>query len=530
MEQFAEALDAASLKILAYDSSKQKSVRTHSSAMTVEKFSALFLKNLGERAIEYKETYKALHNLAVLEKIISEYAEEKGIATKSKSRELPENLVGLTLNCDMSAKSKEDMFFMTTPKETISVVTGAHFVAANNLQPADAIALARKVIVEYLPRNKAGVFVRSDGVDLEHSVFNSYMRPPWKSYQGYKDLPQTLPSSFKKLVEHLFPLHTEREYLYSWMHDSLFKRAPVFLVLCSFPGTGKNRLKLIMRALHGHANTVDIKRSTYTERFNAQHAEATLGWSDELKYNSDMENVMKELQNDTISIEKKGRDATRASKVYASYVISNNRPRDNFIDFNSRKFVPLVMTAKRLEESMSPEEIDVMTKKVEDQKSETYDVRYIAQIAKWIKRYGRSEKWPTLEYQGPMFWKLAHTSMTAWQKKVIHLMETEALEKYSVVNPTDGFLWSTINQRASRKATGDRTHSLPDFTSVMSFFEAFRDDQGRKAFTTKPIKGILGDFWVKPLFKKVQVMTEGQSIVQQRERANEKIKKEKYDL
>src|SRR5690606_14664466 len=139
--------------------------------------------------------------------------------------------------------------------------------------------------------------------------------------------------------------------------------------------------------------------------------ESTLAWVDELRYDDEMENTMKELQNDSISIERKGIDTTRATKIHASIVISNNKPRANYIAFDARKFVALKIAGHRLEESMSLEEIDLLTRKVEDEKSEHFDSKFLAQIAKWIKRRGASKKWRNLEYKGPMFWTLAHTSM-----------------------------------------------------------------------------------------------------------------------
>src|SRR5690606_21243232 len=111
----------------------------------------------------------------------------------------------------------------------------------------------------------------------------------------------------------------------SWLYHSMFKRSFVYLILCGAPGTGKNRLKLVLRALHGHINTIDGKRSTLIERFNSQLADSTLAWFDELHYNMEMENTMKELQNDSISIERKGIDATRSTSIHASLIISNNK-------------------------------------------------------------------------------------------------------------------------------------------------------------------------------------------------------------
>ena len=386
------------------------------------------------------------------------------------------------------------------------------------------------MIPEYLPRSKPGIDkLKSKG--KESVVFNKYIPPLWKNYQEFDKLPDRLPTIFEKLVTHLFPIAEEREYFYAWLHASMYSRAFVYLVLCGAPGTGKNRLKLILRALHGHANSIDGKRSTLVERFNSQLSDSTLAWFDELHYDMDMENIMKELQNDTISIERKGVDATRATRIYASLVISNNKPRDNYIAFDARKFVPLKVTSKRLEQSMTKEEIDQLTAKVENEDSETFDIKFLAQIAKWIKKHGKSNKWPQLEYKGPMFYTLAHTSMSRWQKKAATMVleanpQTSARITY---DEEKGFLWSSM-QEINQKKNGDRSLQFPDFTSVKYFFDIFKDGQGRKAFKTRNVKdNIMGDFWVKPLFEHTAIITE-QKVLSQRGKPDEGQKEEYYDL
>jgi len=531
MELFAEALQSIGLEVLKLDKSKQRPVTTNRGTWNVEKFCFNVIRDLSKDANKFPNIWSALHDITKMEKILEEYAKDKGILRGNKiEMEIPPDMQGLTLNLNLAAKYKDDKFFLTHEDETVSEVSGDIYLMINQIEPLEAAAISRKVIPRYMPREPRGVSSLASG-DREETIFNTYTPPLWRNYKGYKKLPVELPKSFKKLVEHLFPLPVEREYFFAWLHDSLFNRSFVYLVLCGPPGTGKNRLKLICRALHGHANTADGKKSTLVERFNSQLSEATLAWFDELYYDVEMQNVMKELQNDSVSIERKGVDATRGTKIHSSFVISNNRPRDNYIEFDARKFAPLVITPNRLEESMTPDEIDVMTKKVEDQTSDTFDIAYIAQIAKWVKHQGKSKKWPNLEYRGPMFWTLAHTSMTRWQKRaVMLLLEPESRTERNGYDPAEQrYLWSTL-QSKSQKKNGDRSMQFPDFTSVKAFFEVFKDGKGRKAFTTESVpKNIMGDFWVKPIYKNTEIITEA-SVSEQRSMENAKGKKEIYDL
>lgn len=529
MSQFAEALNLIKIKISKYDKTRAKCIFTNRGAMTVEKFCKVIKKDLDRHATKYPEVWDATNDLHLMEELVEGFAGEHDLLPdEGKVQiEIPPDMVGLTLNLNLAARGKEDRFFLTDERETVSRVSGEAYLLIHQLAPLEAAAAARKVIPDYMPRGPRGVTeIENEG--RTETVFNVYTPPDWQRYDKWNKLPDRLPVEFDKLIKHLFPIPEEREFLFAWLHNSLFKRSFTFLILCGAPGTGKNRLKLVMRALHGHVNTVDGKKSTLVERFNSQLSESTLAWFDELHYDADMENVMKELQNDSISIERKGVDATRATKIHASIVISNNKPRDNYIAFDARKFAPLVITADRLEKSMASDEIDRLTQKVEDPKSDTYDVAWIAQIAKWIEKHGASKKWPHLEYRGPMFWTLAHTSMTRWQKKAVMLI-LESTRGAGYDQAKGAYLWSVLQEKSQRK-NGDRSLQFPDFTSVKAFFEVFRDGKGRKAFSTEQVKGnILGDFWVKPLFKNTEIITEA-SVVEQRGKQNEKAKKENYDL
>lgn len=532
MAQFSEALELINLKIIKYDQSKQRPISTNRGTMNVEKFCEMMKKELAIHAIEFPAVWKALQDTVKAEKMLMKYSEENKLLRGGKMDvEIPPDMKGLTLNMDLSAKGKEDRFFLTNPNETVSHVSGDSYLMLHQLTPLEASNQARKVVPEYIPRGPRGVSeIRKEGITK--TIFNVYTPPVWEDHKHWEDLPDSLPPLFKKLIIHLFPLREEQRYFLSWLHDSLFSRAFVFLILCGDPGVGKNRLKLVLRGLHGHSNSIDGKKSTLVERFNSQLGEATLAWFDELHYDAGMENTMKELQNDSISIERKGVDATRATKIYSSIAISNNKPRDNYIAFDARKFVPLVLTKRRLETSMTPEEIDELTKKVEDPTSEFFDPKFLAQIAKWLKRRGKSKKWPNLEYKGPMFWTLAHTSMTRWQKILVMILldPAERTTRNGFNEEKQSFLWSELHSKVNRK-NKESGVTFPDFTSVKAFLEIFRDGTGKQAFSTEEIPdNIMGDFYVKPLLEgKTKILTE-LSVAEQRMLHNATKKTETDDL
>lgn len=513
MNPFERILKETGIDINKYDPSKHRAIFTSAGTMTLEKFRDYTNKAFGKRAIVYPKSVPYFHDDKKMATALEKYTRNAGIFVEQESKEIiiPDQMKGLTLNLDISSTNKDLDFFLTTKDEVISHIAGMAYIKTAKIPVEIATEVARPVVPQYHPRDPAGIThkLMSTGENLQ--VLNSYIPAKWTSYEG--ELPDKLPRLFEKLVRHLFPIKEEREYFFSWLYHSLFSRSFVYLVLCGIPGSGKNRLKLVLRALHGHQNTIDGKRSTLTERFNGQMGECTLGWFDELHYDMEMENFMKEIQNDTISIEKKGVDTTRSTQIYASSIISNNKPRDNYIAFDARKFSPLVISKNRLETSMTYEEIDLLSRKVENWSSPEFDIKFVAQIGRWIKKHGKSKKWPHLEYKGPMFYKLAHTSMSQWQKRCAVLVFEMSLkdDPFGDGNDKRGMLWSKLAAKYGNR-NGDRSKPPPDFTTVKHFFDVFVDGKGKKTFKTTSVKGdIMGDFYVKVL-NKAKIMTEEEIV------------------
>lgn len=534
IEQLEAALDEVGFDVTKVDPSKQRVVSINGGAtITADRMCETLKLALRQNITKYPLVMEMMFNPGDLRECLIEIAkrENKIVGTKA-AIEVPDSYRELTLNIDQSHTGRDVKYFMTTKDEFVSEISGNVYVRVMQMRDDEAMSVARKVVPQYMPRDPNGVVtVKNVGAETV-DVFNTYVPPMWVRYKG--ELPDRLPKLFEKLVNHLFPSEYERDYFYAWLYESLFGRAYVYLILCGPGGTGKNRLKLIMRALHGHHNTVDGKRSTLRERFNSQLADSTLAWFDELHYDMEMENFMKEIQNDSISIERKGVDATRSTRIYASCVISNNKPRDNYIAMDARKFVPLQITQTRLDKVMTAEEIDTLTKKVENWSSEHFDIKFVAQIGRWIRKYGKlkSRKWPHLEYKGPMFYKLAHTSLSRWQKKAAStLIAGDKLNNSRIVVDSKlGYLWSTVADNTQKK-NGDRALQYPDHSTVRHFFDIFVDAKGKKVFKTSPVpKDLMGDFYVKVINKQASILTEMDVNLQVTGKENGQTESEEYDL
>lgn len=511
-DQLEAVLNSISLKIRKVDYRKVRCITISTGgALSLDNLRQKFFSTPGTAITKYPAILEACQDDGRISEIVGDYAREKNILKEDVSIDVDPIYHTLVLNLDIAHNENKLKFFLSTPEESLSKISGHSYMRTLGISEEEALSKARPAMPDYRPRSPKGINVEKIYTGEKIPIFNTYIAPGWMDYDdSKKPLPDKLPPLFEKLVNHLFPLEIEREFFYCWLHESLFKRSMTFLTLCGPPGTGKNRLKLCCRALHGHQNTVDGKKSTLSEKFNSQLFDNTLCWFDELRYDLDMENTMKEIQNDTLSRERKGHDATGSTKVHSSLVISNNKPRDNYLSFDSRKFVPLLITGKRLDDTMTKEEIDLITKKVSNFESDDYDLRFIAQIGKWIKNHGRKKKWVDahLEYRGPMFYRLAHTSMSRWQKKVAKLIFEGLTHNNKVIfDKKLGYLWSSVEEVANKK-NGDRSLQLPEYSTARTFFDIFLDLEGKRVFETHNLGGsnIMGDFYVKVINAKAKIL------------------------
>lgn len=511
MTALKSALDAAGIVLKSYDANKARPVRTTEGTLTIGGFADKLRIKLSKDIKKFPEVQDAVVDHVEMEKLLEDYAIlELGAGQPGV---VPAEVAHLTLNVDTSSTEQNlKRFFCTTADEFREThISGQYYMGKCELVPGQAVLLARPVVPKYMPRRPAGLHPAVNRVTQQTTdYFNNYVPAEWELWKKrnpleWAKLPAKPPAVIVKLLQHVIPSKEERNYFYSWLYTSMTRRSYVYLVLCGLPGVGKNRLKLLMRSLHGERNASDGKKETFganQSKFNSQMEENTFLWFDELKYGPDMEPRMKEYQNDYISIEKKGQDSTRSTEIFCSMVISNNYPRDNYILFNSRKFAALVLGNKPLTAAMLPSEIANISERLDDTHP-NFDVRFVAQIAKWITAIGPKYvgNWPNLEYQGPMYWKLAHTSMSRWQKiAVLALTVQNNRGPFKGWNESKkAFLWSQVEEALRHKKEYE-SKDYRDATTVKAFFETYCDTNGERVFEVETTENnTLQDFWIKPI-------------------------------
>lgn len=494
------ALDAGNIQLTKVDLSKKKAIFVENyKALDFDDFAEYLRGAIGRRFKEFADVIQASYDISEFRQIVKTYARDNRILYGAKEK--PESLANFQLNLDMA--SDPPKFFVTTKDEYMSDITGSVYTSLMCLKHDEAISIARPVFMEYDPRGERGVRSVKSGRETK-DVFNTYVPPLWKGHKNVTMKHPKMHPLFLKCIRHVFPIKIERQFFYAWVWASLFRRAPTYMILCGNAGLGKNRIKLLLRALHGHENTPDGKKSSLTERFNSQVERTTLLWFDELNFNEEVENILKEMQNETISIERKGVDATRSTKIYSSMVISNNYPRNNFIQFDSRKFVPLMLGTTRLGTSMTHKEIDTLTKMTSFPDSPEFDVDALAEFVGWLRQNGPKfiEKFPNLEYKGPMFYRLAHTTMSRWQIATIaFLLSAEKLKSAFIGDKVLGVKWSTVEPQIRKSVY--KGYNWPHPETIRRFLEIYCSLEGEPGFHITPVNGVESDFYLKPLIKKL---------------------------
>ncbi len=397
----------------------------------------------------------------------------------------------LTLNSDVGnpkdKRSKTVERFLTGPGDKYEPNLSVYaWMERMGYKSVEQVPVNRHVQVIYNPRLNPGIVDSLKGPDYE--MLNIYSPPPYFSEVGSVESRKVGELKAKiqpiiQVVDHLLPIPFEREFFWDWVYMSLFGRAQTYLVLCGKPGIGKTTLKEILKALHGYQNSVDGKKSTLTEKFNSQLTNCTMIWFDELNYagRTDALDNLKQNQNDTVAIESKGVDATRGDTVYASMAISNNYVSHNAFGYDDRKFAPLFMTHKRLETSLTSEEIGEMRQALKEG-GDKYDAELLACLYLWIKKRGfKVEKWKswnkeTMEYYGPMFYYICHQNMSAWAKFAFEYCTKQA-------TTTTPVMFSSFQSKLNKHSGGHP----PRIGTMKDFLDRVHDYRGKKVFRVEQV-------------------------------------------
>lgn len=197
----------------------------------------------------------------------------------------------------------------------------------------------------------------------------------------------TLDADIEKFMAHLFPVERDREFVYTWIYHSLTLRAGTYLYLCGGQASGKTTLANLISSLHGFSNSSYPKLDSLTGRFNHYLKHKSFVFFDEFNCrNRTDKDILKNMINDKIQIEGKGRDHEDIVN-YGSYMLVNNSLEAIGIEPIDRRFsVPEVNNAM-LTEAYGVEWVEKFSVRVRE------DAAMAANFGWWVLENFKAPKW-----------------------------------------------------------------------------------------------------------------------------------------
>ena len=219
-----------------------------------------------------------------------------------------------------------------------------------------------------------------EGDDLI-SYFNNYEPPTWMvdEYGQYKEVERVdkMPELFHRFFIHLSNgKESEYNYIIKWLANSIQDRNFCVLTAIGAPGIGKGVLGNIMLGLVGLSNFTKTDNKLISKDFNAQIRNKRLVFCDEINIKkTNHMNKFKDLVNDKIEIEGKGKDA-KLDDNYASIYVASNNLDSLYIPENDRRFSVIELTNNRLDSKFTVEEIEQLN-----------ELKNIEELAKYLYHY-----------------------------------------------------------------------------------------------------------------------------------------------
>jgi len=229
----------------------------------------------------------------------------------------------------------------------------------------------------YDPHRKERVYESNDLI----SYFNTYEPPTWMTneYGQYQEVDKVdkMPELFNKFFNHLADgKKSEYDYIIKWLANAIQDRNFCVLAAIGAPGIGKGVLGNIMLGLVGLSNFTKTDNKLMEKHFNDQLKNKRIVFCDEINIKkTNHMNKFKDLVNDKVEIESKGKDA-KLSINYASIYIASNNLDSLYIPEDDRRFSVVELTNNRLDSKFTVKEIEQLN-----------DIKNIEEFAKYLYHY-----------------------------------------------------------------------------------------------------------------------------------------------
>jgi hypothetical protein len=318
------------------------------------------------------------------------------------------HLMSLKPIINLSSKNRQKVFLYDPEKRKVDIGADPdmYFLFMNtDLKKLVATGGIRSVYVKFEPYN-IKTFYSKEGLNY----LNLYIAPKWR----FVDCEPKYSGMIKKLIDHLFPIEEEREYVLDWFHHSLTSRCETVLCLIGARGTGKGiLLSSIAEALHSAEYFQIAKQEVLTDKFNGEFKNKRNIFFDEVDISGDREVAkFKAMANAKIAMEKKGEDSETIENFVSMSLASNYR--DKFrVEPQDRRFSTPRITEVPLSKVMKEKEISDFLEDIQKE-----DSLEIAQFGKFllsrVPNYSRHEP-----LKNAYFFDLCRLSMPSWKSFII---------------------------------------------------------------------------------------------------------------
>jgi hypothetical protein len=300
--------------------------------------------------------------------------------------------------------------------------------------PQTVYGEADLAFVEYNPLQTKVIFFRDSKFRDEGQVkvANTYVAPLWQ-IEPRPENPQ-MPPLFKKFFEHLFPVEEERLAVFHWIHCGMAGRAQTILCVPGIQGIGKTLLgEGILKAVFGDTNWVKAPRSFVSKEFNSfleakrvvlvEEVPTPRSREDRIAVNE----MLKDVTNDTVSIEGKGKDA-RTVDNWANLIVTSNKLRAIPLESpTDRRFMCVSTSRTKLDKVFSNEEYEEFTESLNPDSEE------IRAFSHWLMVFGKVPGM-TAHYcpQTEIKYQIYRMSLTMWEMKLLKKMEEDRINKNGI--------------------------------------------------------------------------------------------------
>jgi hypothetical protein len=312
----------------------------------------------------------------------------------------------------------------------VSKIHSSIWLSAFGIAKKDVLSQLQPLFPIYRPDRIEQVFP-SDIPEIGTHILNNYSAPMWR----VKDMGKPeMPPLLRKFFFHLFSTDESREAIFHHLYYMLTSRSQVLLCLAGRQAIGKSIFaETIVKAMIKHTNWAKAPRSFTKKEFNGFLKNRKAVVVEEIPLASSREEriatneMIKDILNDTVTIEEKGLDSFTTQNYVSVFVTTNSPKAIPLVDMNDRRFLCLDVTKVQLRKTMTSEEI-------EELKNLTDSSEEIADFCQWILAKGKIKgKDAFYNFTNELKKKIYFLTLSNWEISLLeHIDAIKSDYKYGI--------------------------------------------------------------------------------------------------